>query len=819
MKLSKAILAILILLMFFSTMAFAQNANFTTNKGMTIGFGFGGSFQTSEIKNSIGGGFDFSLGHHIFMKENALLAVDWKFRFLAGENSAHDHRINTDNTFSNINFRHFDYDLELGLTLNRFREQTRIVVTGFAGAGITHGITHTDLNDSGGNLYDYSVIDPGLPRSQVYADLLELSDKDYETALNNKAAVMPTAGIYIGYQFSRSFSMGIQHKINFSLSENNSIVGIDIDNRINTGSMIDMNHYTSLGFRWNMGGRSLRTAERRSTTYVSPVQDNYITNNIVRSDRDQVSTVTKTTMPPVVSITIPYNDPFTSRTGVIDITARVQNVKSKQGITVSLNGNPANFEYNPVTGRVQSAIELSGGTNKLVVSALNSAGRNKDELTIVYNKPNRINPPEILFLNPRTPVTVENNTFSLKVQTTNVASWQDVDVSVNGVSNSNFSFTPSGLVSLNIALKKGPNIVKVSGENLSGKVTESTIVTYIIPVKASPPEIIILLPTANPDITYEPSGKLRARVTNVTTKEEITLAVNGSNTGQFTFDNTTNTLDTRVILKEDRNELKITAQNEAGADSKVIVIIKENRPCPQPVLSYNIVETNRPEATHQLKGIITNVSDKSGITLMVNGVKKEDFQFRSERGEISADFQFSPGSYTIVVNVKNECGEDSHSATVNIEKEEASGIRINPGNAAWQFCLITPRGKYNRENLTDSNFSYSGPASSLYIMPIGGGGIAIVNGKPYNIKPGQYYLFTGNLKVNVSTKNPGSMGHWSVSVEANKEPVTGKGNNRPISPCETGDVKKGIEIVHMIRKNQLNIQEQSTFKSFYSLVL
>ena len=156
---------------------------------------------------------------------------------------------------------------------------------------------------------------------------------------------------------------------------------------------------------------------------------------------------------------------------------------------------------------------------------------------------------------------------------------------------------------------------------------------------------------------------------------------------------------------------------------------------------------------------------------------------------------------------------------MNIEKEEASGIRINPGNAAWQFCLITPRGKYNRENLTDSNFSYSGPASSLYIMPIGGGGIAIVNGKPYNIKPGQYYLFTGNLKVNVSTKNPGSMGHWSVSVEANKEPVTGKGNNRPISPCETGDVKKGIEIVHMIRKNQLNIQEQSTFKSFYSLVL
>ena len=59
-----------------------------------------------------------------------------------------------------------------------------------------------------------------------------------------------------------------------------------------------------------------------------------------------------------------------------------------------------------------------------------------------------------------------------------------------------------------------------------------------------------------------------------------------------------------------------------------------------------------------------------------------------------------------------------------------------------------------------------------------------MKGKPYTIRPGQYYLFTGNLTVTISTKNPGSMGQWSVCIIADKEPLSGNGNNRPKSPCE-----------------------------------
>ncbi|HYW97238.1 MAG TPA: hypothetical protein VE870_16720 [Bacteroidales bacterium] len=97
--------------------------------------------------------------------------------------------------------------------------------------------------------------------------------------------------------------------------------------------------------------------------------------------------------------------------------------------------------------------------------------------------------------------------------------------------------------------------------------------------------------------------------------------------------------------------------------------------------------------------------------------------------------------------------------------------------------METPRGNFNRNDLGNKNFSYSGTANSLFIQPTAGGGTAIVNGKPYNLRSGQYYLFMGRIKVRVTSANPGAMGQWSVSIESDRPPVSGNGNKRPKSPC------------------------------------
>ncbi|HSL86366.1 MAG TPA: hypothetical protein VK861_05490, partial [Bacteroidales bacterium] len=352
-------------------MAGAQTAVYTTNSGMTIGFGLGAAWQQSDIANSKGAGLNFYMGSYIYKKENALLSVDWKIRILGGENRAYDHRINTDGTYSNISYGFFNYDLELGLTLNRLKEKTRIVLTAFAGPGITHGFTSADLLDEDGTPYDFSVIDPNDGRIQIYEGLLELSDKKFETRLVNKAALLPTLGIYLGYQFSRSFSLGIEHKINFSLTERNSFTGIDMDNNRVTGSAKDRNHYTSLGFRWNLGGATRPARRYTGSTYSTPATSYRSTPPRPVADP-----------PPVISAPPP--------------------VKEK----------------------------------------IPPPARTSDDPAVSRNKPAEIALPAVKFVDPGSPLTVEKNVFSIRVQTRNVRTWNDVTVMVNGTTTNNFNFLP-----------------------------------------------------------------------------------------------------------------------------------------------------------------------------------------------------------------------------------------------------------------------------------------------------------------------------------------------------------------------------------------
>ncbi len=206
-------------------------------------------------------------------------------------------------------------------------------------------------------------------------------------------------------------------------------------------------------------------------------------------------------------------------------------------------------------------------------------------------------------------------------------------------------------------------------------------------------------------------------------------------------------------------------------------------PCSPPKVVITTTEINRADASHELRGSITGVKSKADISLTVNGRPNSGFQFVPPTGDLSARFKLTPGSHTIVLSATNACGTDSKSETITV-KEKDCGLRINPGNSTWQFCLVTPSVTISRENLTNPIFSYSGPATSLYIMPIGEGGDVTVNGSPYTIRSGQYYLFTGKLNVTVSTKNPGAMGQWSVCISADRKPVSGNGKNRPQSPCE-----------------------------------
>ncbi|MFC2116812.1 hypothetical protein ACFLTU_10070, partial [Bacteroidota bacterium] len=572
MKALTRIVTLVILSILVFNNSLAQKSNFTTNRGMTIGFGLGAAYQKSDLLNSKGRGFDFILGSQLYKKENAFFSVDWKFRFLAGENKAYDHRINSDNTFSNIHYSFFSYDLELGFTLNRLRERTRIVVTGFAGAGITHGRTYSDLYDAGNSLYDFSSIDPNRDSKLVYDDLLALSDGNFETELINRIAILPTAGFFIGYQFSRSFSLGIEFKTNFYLTENNSLVGSNLDNRIIEGSAIDRNSYVGLGLSWKLRGGSSSGYEvseyRVDTQPVPSTTETVITETIIPESPVYLPQ-------PLVHIFDPSADSYQTVSNTHTIKATIRNVSGADNISFYQNGKPNNdFSYNVTMKTFTADVNLSDGENTFRIKAANQTSAAEDLVSI----------------------TLDNSPDAVK---------------------------PASVVGL-----------------------------------TSPPEINIISSVSNQVSTYEQSTEMRATVLNVTTKENITLKINGINTRDFNYNNSTKVLTTNVALRDGRNVVNISAKNESGADVEDQVFIKETRPCPLPLIRLidpGQEQSNTNRQTYEVQAEVRNIANSNQLRLAVNG-KTVSFNFSNNL--VSSSVPLINGINTLSLNAKNECGED-----------------------------------------------------------------------------------------------------------------------------------------------------------------
>ena len=89
-----------VVIIFGANISKAQRIDYNTDSGFDIGFGIGASYQQSDVRNSIGSGFDFTFGHSIYERESSFFSLDGRFRFLAGQNKAFDDRINYESIFA-----------------------------------------------------------------------------------------------------------------------------------------------------------------------------------------------------------------------------------------------------------------------------------------------------------------------------------------------------------------------------------------------------------------------------------------------------------------------------------------------------------------------------------------------------------------------------------------------------------------------------------------------------------------------------------------------------------------------------------------------
>ncbi len=731
MKALARVLGLFLLSMLVLNSSLAQKASFTTNGGLTLGFGAGMAYQKSDLANSKGLGFDFILGSQLYKKENAFLSVDWKFRFLAGENRAFDHRINPDNSYSNIRYGFFNYDLELGLTLNRLRERTRIVLTGFAGAGITHGRSFTDLYNAGNTLYDYSTIDPNRDKKLIYQDLVELSDGDFETRLVNKAALLPTAGLFLGYQLTRSLTIGLEFKTNFYLTERNSFAGIDLDNRVINGSGIDRNNYVSLGFRWSLRGGSYSgtssnyyspavtgnygnpipnenrvvpaTLPYPSVNITDPSLDSYHTaspsytiqalvkgvsgagnisffqngfpnnnftynvntstfiasvrlrdgeNNIRIKATNQGSsaedlvliTLDKprevVNLAPSVEFTSPWQRQITANSDRIELTASVKNISRKEDIQLTLNGNNTPFEYSPASGLVETSVFLAEGENNFLIEAFNESGRAQDQLTVHFGYPEELALPAVRFINPTIPKEVARTRFLMSARTQNVVGRNDVTLRLNGALINNFSFNTLGEISANLLLSEGVNYIEVLVHNEVGFASESTTLTYLVPVFQEP---VYQEPVYREPVTHEPVTREPVTPEPVT-REPVTPE-------PVTREPVTREPVTREPVVQDPVTRDPGRRDPGRRDPGII-----NAPPQINILSPATHPFKTYEPSEELSATVLHINSKDNITLNINGSNTRNFNFSSGTKLLTATVTLTEGENKVTIQAQNESG-------------------------------------------------------------------------------------------------------------------------------------------------------------------
>jgi large repetitive protein len=491
MKTHLQTIILLALLIIATPSAIAQQASNFNDSGFDIGFGFGASYQGSDLRNFSGGGATLFLGHSIYQKEQSFFSLDWRLRFLAGQNTAFDDRITIGNNYENIQYTHFNYDLELVLTLNRLRENTGIVISGFAGAGITHNITYQDLLKDGVP-YDYSVInsDGNDRRFEINQDLKELSDNNFETAGINHGCFSPSLGFFVGYQFGPRFTMGIEHKTNYFIDETNTLSGANIDGKIVPDSKIDRNHYTALLLKWDIG-----YAKPPTPPCLQPV----VNFNVSEINSNNISHV---------------------------LNGTITNVGQNDNIAISVDGNPDPYFFiDFATGQIKSQYNFAPGNHTVSISVSTRCGNDEKTIQIFVKEP--CYGPEIDFS--VNEMHKKDFTHSLSGTISNLNSKNEITLYVNDIIQQNFSYSPDNFkINAELKLIPGKNIISIKAQNSCGTDLETLEVNVGQPCI---PPVVDFSITEVTLLNY--SHSLHGKILNINELSSIQILVNGKNETNF----------------------------------------------------------------------------------------------------------------------------------------------------------------------------------------------------------------------------------------------------------------------------------------------
>ena len=631
-----------------------------------LGLNAGGAWQDSDIKSSPGAGWGFYLGRSIMHNPQNPISADLRFRYMGtltyGQNAADSDYGNANlaksfNYLDSSAFAHnhetelHDLSLEARINFEELRRKSRIMLSLYGGVGLGIHDTWFDQLDFDGSEYDYNSAITATEEATINANEA-LRDGIYETNAHDDGAQLsltPSIGAELGYWFSPHFALSLGHRTTFPLTDR-----LDGISGTNAGS--DIHHYTSLNLHW-------RINEGNSSS-------------------------TSTTPCPRTEFNLPVrnNATLTTSSSSVFISASISNVKNNQ-ITYTVNNQRSyNFTYNEQSDEFRANLPLIVGENIVSIMAKNSCGISSEYIKVVYQPQTNVvkNPPVIQFTNPvSSPYNTTSPLFVAMANITNISSSSQLTFQVNGQAQ-NFTFNNGTLVSNEFTLSAGLNTIRITATNQDGSDVETS--TVILENSTPPvqlPDVIITSPSSNPFTTTSSAVGISATISNVSSRNDVQVQVNGQVYTAFTFDGFNLSIN-NLSLDPGSTTVIIQGSNSAGTDMETQVIIHTPQTQQPPLITF-VDPVSSPytvsDPTLNFTTNILNISGASQISYQINGVQSSNFSFTGTTFR-SNGIQLNEGPNYLVITAFNSAGQDTKTMVVNYEKIVPQPVitMIEPGS-------------------------------------------------------------------------------------------------------------------------------------------
>lgn len=418
---------------------------------------------------------------------------------------------------------------------------------------------------------------------------------------------------------------------------------------------------------------------------------------------------TVTLLPGINTFTITATTPCGSQTQVVQIEqvacqlptvqimnsganpATVQQVNYALNATLSghLNANQiqvlhngmsvSGFNFNPNNGLLQRNINLAPGANTIRITATNDCGSAFDQININYDD---CRTPQLSWLQPNAPGTTTNQgSLALSAQLTGSTQNGQVLVLHNNVAVPNAQLVGSK-INANLTLSPGLNTFQVKYTNPCGTDQINSSINF---QNCIPPVISVTSPAINTTLNNG-ALRLRATVSNVSTRNNIKVIFNGIEQNTFSYNNQTGQLELNTPLLPFLNTLTITATNDCGSDVETFTYTYDDCLAPTINLQSNLNNStsNNPivvsNSNFAVTATLQNMPFQNGVSVTNNGSPVafafSNGNFNSVQANLTSTINLQVGLNQIVINAVRSCGQATQTIFVRYDNCVAPQITL-----------------------------------------------------------------------------------------------------------------------------------------------